>query len=730
MSSERRQLSPPRPIKPQRDLRTMVTDHLQGRSLDLLDEAASRRRAAFEDGRWEEYRREIRDHVSGSFGDMPFGHQGGPLQTRAVSTHDLTCCHVENVLFDSFPGWQVNASVFVPRGDGPFPAVVIPVGHSGKQFDNYQIPARAFASAGYLAVLFDPPGQASEKQTGNDHFVDGVRTFLTGYSANRYFVLDALRCIDYLETRDDADLSRGVGMTGVSGGGHTTLFSTLFDDRITCQGPSCCINRMADHPVGDLYSPCPEAKWSGRIRAGVDELDVLLAGIPVPSLYMAGRRDEVFQIDWSRALAGEAAEYFRLANAESHFAFFEDDAGHAYTLAQVRQFIAWMNRWILHEPDRPVPELDVSDFPMMPYEQLKCHPTPEQNMFTLNRSIAESQTAMRPARRTTEELGTLVGHVVGEAAGAPTQVTHWQQSSPFQVWSQTSREVLATVQDLEIPATWLEPIPEFHQPSSPVVLFIDDRGRRAALESWAPPARLSRMLQRDPAVIYPSMLVPDLPGWGETTPALVPYAMAGWGSMDRLTAYLSCTLGDGILAIRTRCAAALVRHLIDERGVAANRIILVGHGLGGAVALMAAAVAGLSLGAVVSWSGLLSFQCLTQATEYDWPACAFLPDVLPHFDLPDLVRNLPMPVAVFNPLDAQHRAIESSQAEAILAQLPPSVSLLTDCTDTDVISRLQDLMANVTERPLAVSDSLCGYEAPVLRSPTQKPRSEGRLKSG
>ena len=47
-----------------------------------------------------------------------------------------------------------------------------------------------------LAVLFDPPGQASEKQTGNDHFIDGVRCYLVGETSSRYFVADALRCID------------------------------------------------------------------------------------------------------------------------------------------------------------------------------------------------------------------------------------------------------------------------------------------------------------------------------------------------------------------------------------------------------------------------------------------------------------------------------------------------------------------------------------------------------
>ncbi|MFH1569652.1 MAG: acetylxylan esterase, partial [Gemmatimonadota bacterium] len=404
--------TPPRPVTTRGDLRSMVVDHLQDRSRHCLAAGEARRRVAFRDGRWAEYGQGIRAHVRDAFGAMPFGAAGGPLKTRAVTAFDLGCCRVENLLFESFPGWEVNASVFVPRGKGPFPAIVIPVGHSGKQHDTYQVPAQAFASLGFLAVLFDPPGQDSEKRPGNDHFRDGVRTFLTGHSSNRYFVLDALRCIDYLETRSDADLRRGVGMTGVSGGGHTTLFAALFDARIACQGPSCCLTRLADHPVGDLYSACPESLWSGRLAAGVDELDVLLASIPTPALYMAGRRDEVFQIEWSRALAREAAAGFGAAGAAGRFAFFEDEGGHAYTLAQVRQFAAWMNRWVRQGPERPVPQLDAADFPMRPYDQLKCYPAPEENIFTLNRALARRQAAARPAARSAPLLRAAVEAVV------------------------------------------------------------------------------------------------------------------------------------------------------------------------------------------------------------------------------------------------------------------------------------------------------------------------------
>ena len=82
-----------------------------------------------------------------------------------------------------------------------------------------QGPAQVFARLGYAAITFDPPGMAGEKRAGNDHFRDGVRCYLTGHSSNRYFIADAIRCIDYLATRDDVTLDNGVGITGVSGGG-------------------------------------------------------------------------------------------------------------------------------------------------------------------------------------------------------------------------------------------------------------------------------------------------------------------------------------------------------------------------------------------------------------------------------------------------------------------------------------------------------------------------------
>jgi len=666
----------------------MLTEHLLDRSLKRLSDADARRKEAFDRGDWKAYGASVRQHIREAFGEMPFGKDGGPLNIRLVSAFETPHCRIENVLFESFPGWEVNASVFIPYGAGPFPAVVIPVGHSGKHYANYQIPAQAFARLGTLAVLFDPPGQDSEKKPGNDHFSDGVRTFLTGCSSQRYFVLDALRCIDYLETREDVDLSHGVGMTGVSGGGQTTLFATLFDARIACQGPSCCLCRMADHPVGDAYATCAESMWSGRIAAGVDEIDILLAGIPTPTIYMAGKQDEVFQIEWSRALAQTVGECFALAGVEDRFRFFEDEGGHAYTLAQVEQFAAWMNRWMSGQPERVVPHLDPEEFVMLDYEMLKCRPAPEENMFTLNRAIARDLKSRRDPKPEREAVRQAVQRVIG----APTHTGQWKESAPFQLWMQNYHEVLFSTEQLEIPATLLRPVKKSLTGSGKWIVYMDDQGRRNALESWGPGAQLSQLSERDADVPHPTVLVPDLPGWGDSLPALTPYTLVGWGSADRFAAYLSCALGDGVLAIQTRCAANLIQYLIREKKVDPGDIILVGRGLGGVVALLSGALCE-GIGGIVCWSSLGSFQSLAEEKNTTWPSAAFLPDVLHVFDLPEVVRaSDACPVLILNPLDAGQRSLSASEARSLFSPTGDTVRIVPECPPADVLRLIWNVM--------------------------------------
>ncbi len=639
------------PVAPTVDLRNMVRDHVVRQSLELLEEANRRREQAIASGQWETWRDGVRAAVARDLG--PF--EWGDLNVRAVSRHEAQGCSVENVLFESLPGWDVNASVFLPNPAAyppPWPAIVLPVGHSAKTRESYQVPAQVFARLGYAAITFDPPGMAGEKQPGNDHFNDGVRCYLTGWSSNRYFVADALRCIDYLATRADVDLSGGVGMTGVSGGGFTTMFATLLDRRIRAAGPSCTAVPQAYHPVLDNYAPCPETGAFARF-AHYDDTDVLAAAMPTPVLLMAGAEDEVFRGEWSDEIARRTREAFEKAGHGEQFGYFSDPGGHAYTVAMAIEFARWMDQWVRGVPPRDMPAWTSEDFELLPEDAMACRPRTDVNMFSLNRDRAAQLRAKRSGLPVTEAAAK-VARVHGPVA-APEART----GKPAQAWYHLIEEAMLLPEPgIELPATLMRPMREGR---GGALLFFDDRGRWTDLRRQGPLAQLGGMFEKDTAA--PLVLTVDLRGWGDSRPADTVYDLASWADRSRWIAYVSVAAGDPVLAQRIRDGLAALAWLRTRPEVDADRIVVGGHGMGGVVALHVAAIDG-GVAGVFSVSAPASFEQLAAESEYTWSHEDFLPEVLLHYDLHELTAALSMPVFIVDPLDARKERLAEDAAVA------------------------------------------------------------------
>ncbi len=649
------------PVEPTVDLRNMVREHIVRRCRALFEAGAERRRRAFASGSWKAWRDGARRAALQQMGPMPFGKQGGPLNVRKVSRHRRKGHVIENVLFESLPGWDVNASVYLPDAQvypPPWPAVVVPVGHSGKQFENYQIPAQVFARCGYVAVSFDPPGMAGEKRAGNDHFSDGVRCYLTGHSSNRYFVIDALRCIDYLATRSDVDMARGVGMTGVSGGGTTTMFAALFDDRITAAGPACCALPNVYHPVLDCYAPCAETLAAGRFEAGLDDVDVLIAALPTPMLLMAGAKDEVFKIAWSKRIAASVREAYAEASQAERFRFFVDPGGHAYTVAMALEFVGWMDRWVRKTPDRKVPELTRDDFEMAPRDMLRCKPRQEGNIRSMNRAMAEGLRGNRSGLAIDEAVRR-VCHVDGEAPAPKVR-----RGAKQLIWFHDLHELMLCPEPgIELPATLIAPARAGWKGGA--VLYFDDRGRWVDLARNGMLAAMAGFLKE--GTDGPAVMTVDLRGWGDTTPAYMPYEIAGWGDRSRWLSYVSAAMGDHVLAMRVRDGLSALASLRGRPEIDPNKVVVGGRGMGGVVALHVAAADGRVAG-VFCAGGLARFESLATADSYAWSHEDFLPNVLLHYDLPELVAGLGMPTLLVNPLDAAKRPLSQEQATRHYAQ--------------------------------------------------------------
>ena len=125
--------------------------------------------------------------------------------------------------------------------------------------------------------------------------------------------------------------------------------------------------------------------------------------------------------------------------------------------------------------------------------------------------------------------------------------------------------------------------------------------------------------------------------------------------VTRALAYRSNALGDPLLAMRVRDGLATLAFTAQWAGLGGAPVVLTGAGLGALVALHVAALSDAVLPAgvagVVLWDGLASWRALLEAKSYPWPADAFVPGVLKHYDLPELVSALRCPVRVLNPRD-------------------------------------------------------------------------------
>ena len=387
-----------------------------------------------------------------------------------------------------------------------------------------------------------------------------------------------------------------------------------------------------------------------RYAEGIDEVDLLCAALPTPLLLMAGAYDEVFHIDDTRRLAEEVGAFYREAGQSDRFAFFVDQAGHCYSLVQARQFVRFTNRWLLGKPERPVSDLTGADFSLDSYDQVRCFPRPDVNMRSLALDRANE---LEAARKPNDCAGSKEADRVRAAAWAISNCGQVPDSpsatvgEPFQIWTHYWQQLLLhTEAGIELPATFVYPC----EGVASALLHLDDRRRNRLLYRDGLLAQTIRFLDRQRE--GGAVLTVDLRGWGDSQPAMYPYEMAAWGSTDRCLAYASAALGDPVMSMRIRDALTALAYLRSLPQVSPHRIFVSGCGLGALVALHVAAIDTEIAGSVL-WDSLVSFKALLQENAYAWSADAFVPNVLLHYDLTDLVRAAAGPVHILGPLDGK-----------------------------------------------------------------------------
>ena len=146
-------------------------------------------------------------------------------------------------MFQSMPGLYVTGNLYLPKEiTGRLPTVLYLCGHSpnphGAKFD-YQQHGIWFARNGYAALLIDTVefGELSGIHHGLHDL--GMWYWLSlGFTPAGPEVWNAIRALDYLETRKEVDPER-IAVTGISGGGAITWYTAAVDERVKVAAPVC-----------------------------------------------------------------------------------------------------------------------------------------------------------------------------------------------------------------------------------------------------------------------------------------------------------------------------------------------------------------------------------------------------------------------------------------------------------------------------------------------------------
>jgi hypothetical protein len=225
---------------------------------------------------------------------------------------------MEEVSLQSLPDRRVRAWLAVPRNPpGKVGAVLALHGHGGTgeqvvRGEGLYAYGRVLAEMGY--VIISPDIGQHELQHTNWSLM-GERTW------------DALRCLDYLETRPEVDPAR-LAVAGLSLGGETSMYVAALDERIQAACSSGWLTTVANMKNGH----CPCFNFPG-LEENFDFPDIFACVAPRPIVMEIGEKEQSpggFPVEIARGAFAEIRSAYRVFGAETNVILDAHPGGHVF----------------------------------------------------------------------------------------------------------------------------------------------------------------------------------------------------------------------------------------------------------------------------------------------------------------------------------------------------------------------------------------------------------------
>lgn len=274
---------------------------------------------------WENKRRELIERIKFST-SLDLMKNDAPLSPISFGTVEYESFVIENVIFQSLPGFFVAGNIYRPKdisSGKKYPAVLNPHGHwtNGRLelVEHGALPKRYanFAMRGIVAFAYDMIGYNDTIQVPHRYHEPDFELWNVGRFPLQLY--NSVKAVDFVSSLEYVDSER-IGCTGASGGGTQTYFLTAVDERIKVSAPICMTSAL-------MQGGCI-CENTAFLRTEYCNVDYTAVTAPRPLFLSA------VDGDWtrnSREVEFPAiANIYKLYGAEDNFENFYHSAQHCY----------------------------------------------------------------------------------------------------------------------------------------------------------------------------------------------------------------------------------------------------------------------------------------------------------------------------------------------------------------------------------------------------------------
>jgi dienelactone hydrolase/lysophospholipase L1-like esterase len=579
---------------------------------------------------WEKEAEKIRKQLLVACGlwPMPAKEPLKPVIHGKVERDDFT---VERVFFQSRPGLYCTGSLFRPKKiEGKIPVVLCPHGHwaNGRFYDagdkgaaeqlkmgaesresgaHSPLQARMIhlTRMGCTVFFYDMIGRADQKPLDHSNGFNDAEASLQLQNYLGLQTWNSIRALDFVLSLPEADPTR-VGVTGASGGGTQTFMLFAVDPRPTVAFPAVMVSTA-------MQGGCV-CENSDYLRTGINNIAITALTAPRP-LGMVGADDWTIDIE-TKGLPELQQVYGLFGQKDLVAAKTYKQFPHNYNEKSRELMYAWFAKYLKLGENAPLKE---SDFKPLTQEELTVftadHPLPADALpaeklravMTAESNLSGAATVAKPESRADYLKMVRSAADVMLDSGVPAtdevEIEHGDVSDIDDRLIRVTAVVRRKASQEAVPASAVRPKEGY---SGTIVLWLDDAGKASLFDlSGQPKPAVRKLANRGMAVASIDLF---LTGESRTAAEAQQSENQKGKPLYAVNAtFPGYTFGYNRPLVSQRVRDVLATIAATRLHDDTKRVVLVGTGKAGVVALLAAAIAGSNVDETIVDVGGFSF---------------------------------------------------------------------------------------------------------------------------